>query len=162
MITCRELDQLFDQLCDLTREMPGIDRLREAGELFDAAPAMVRRFLLQWRAAAAADLYYLEGLSTRSMSEQVGTSFQAITQWLQNHGPTHYLMVRKINDQPATLKTVAVQGRPTKRKLRQYREAGFRIAPATMNLLDGAEPHHKVVPERLWHQLKPESDASAA
>lgn len=155
MITCEQLDGVTEQLCDLTREMPDLDRIREATELLEMVERLPRKFVMQWRAAAAADLHYLRGVSMRDIARQLGNAFQGVSQWLQTHGPTHYLLVRKDPGRPAELKLLTVDGEHTKVKLRQHRDAGYLVAPATLNLVDGSRVDPNLDPERLWIQLSP-------
>lgn len=159
MITCQELDSLVTELCDLTREMSGLERIREATQLQQRAEDVPRQFLMQWRAAAVADLHYLEGMSLRGIAAQLGNSFQGVSQWLSSYGPTHYLLVRKIGSAAAELKVVQIEGQQTRDKLRAYTAAGFRVAPTTLNLLDGDTPRPHVRAEKLWNDL---SDAARA
>lgn len=161
MITCEDLDGVVEKLCDLTREMPDLDRVREATQLLDMVDRLPRTFLMQWRAAAAADLHWLQGRTMREIGSQVGRAFQGVSQWLTLHGPTHYLLVRKIGNKPAKLKVIIVDGEHTKAKIRQYRDAGFRVAPTTFNLLDGDTVRDGVDPEQLWQRLAPAEAAAA-
>jgi hypothetical protein len=160
MITCKEVDGVAEALCDLTRQMPGIDRIREATALLERAE-YTRLFIMQWRAAAVADLHYLEGMSLRGIAPLVGNAFQGVSQWLQVYGPTNYLLVRKEGRRPAELKVIDVAGEETKKKIKTYRDAGFRVAPTTLNLLDGATIRAGVDPEALWQTLGETEPADA-
>lgn len=164
MNTCQELDGLLERLCDLTRQMPSIDRIREATDLLVDAEKMPRNFVMEYRAAAAADLHYLDGMPIRQIANQVGMRvFQAISQWLRAHGPSHYLMLRKTGNRPVELKLLEVAvGQATtvtQAKVRHYRSGGYRIAPATLNLLDGADIRPGLDPEKLWADLGPTEPA---
>jgi hypothetical protein len=160
VISCEELGTFVDELCDLTREMPDMNRLHEAKGLAEKAK-LAHQFIMQWRAAAVADLHYLEGRPVREISREIGNAYQGVSQWLVSYGPTHYLMVRKVADRPAELKLMAVDGESTKRKARDYRQAGYRIAPSTLNLLEGDQLRVGIDPEQLWNRLAPEQVTAA-
>lgn len=162
MITCEDLDGVVEKLCDLTREMSDLERVREATELLDLVDRLPRTFLMQWRAAAAADLRFLHGWTIRDIGPQAGRAFQGVSQWMATHGPSHYLMVRKPAGKPAELKVIKVEGEQTKAKIRHFREAGYRIAPTTFNLLDGENIRPGTDPEHLWRRLTPAEEPAAA
>lgn len=158
MLTCHDLDGLVEQLCDLTREMEGLQRAREATELLDLMERVPQRFLMEWRAAAVADLHYLDGIPLRKIAEHLDRSYQAVSQWLQNHGPTHYVCLIKEDDRPVRATLFEVEGEQTKVKIRQFWRAGRRIVPATMNLArpeesEGVPPGTQL--GQLWKQLGP-------
>jgi hypothetical protein len=154
MLTCHELDDFTDRLCDLTREMSDLDRVREATDLLDEVEQIPLRFLMQWRAAAVADLHYLHGLSLRKISAQVGRSFQGASQWLQRYGPTHYL---SLLEEAGTVRAIAfeVEGRQTRTKIRQYRAAGRIVVPAVENAYDPAAGGARdgINLQKLWKRL---------
>jgi len=162
MITCQSLDGFTDKLCDITREMTGMERAKEATALLHLIETVPQRFLMQWRAAAVADLHYLEGKSLRSIADELGLSFQAVSFWLRDHGPTHYLTVALEPQDPdgpddyPVLRLITVDGENTKTKVRQYRAAGRKIVPAVMNLYDPDTPDGIAVgvdAEALWNEL---------
>lgn len=160
MITCQSLDGFTDKLCDITREMPGMQRAKEATDLLTLIETVPQRFLMQWRAAAVADLHYLEGKSLRSIADELGLSFQAVSFWLRDHGPTHYLTVlmeRQGDTEYAVLRLITVDGENTKTKVKKYRAAGRKIVPAVLNLVDPDAPGGVVVggvdADALWEQL---------
>lgn len=159
MITCQELDALVEQVCDLTRQMPATDRIREATGLLELAESLPRRMVMQWRAAAAADMHYLNDLTMREIAEQVGSgSFQAIAQWIATHGPSHYLALSRTGDAGIDTKIIAMDSEDTRvnrGKLRHYRSGGYRIVPACWNVLDGAELRPDTIPQKLWNDLDP-------
>ncbi len=135
MFTCGELDAFVDKLCDITVDMDNMERAREASHLLQQVQQVPVRFLMQMRAAAVADLHYLDGQRLRKIAPQVGHSFQAVSTWLREYGPSHYLTLVQ---RDGTIQPVLFQvaGEFTKTKVRQYRAAGHRIAPATWNLVD--------------------------
>ncbi len=154
MLRCEDLDSFTDRLCDLTREMSGMDRVREATELLDLVEEYPQRFIMQWRAAAAADLRYLDGKSLREIAEAAGRSKQGADQWLQHYGPTHYLTL--INeDGEIRAVAFAIDGQQTKVKVRQYRAAGRIVVPAVKNAYDpeteGVRPGVDL--QQLWASL---------
>lgn len=159
MITCQSLDGFTDRLCDITREMSGMERAKEATELLHLIETVPQRFLMQWRAAAVADLHYLEGKSLRSIADELGLSFQAVSFWLRDHGPTHYLTVLMEPEgdmEYPVLRLITVDGEQTKVKVRQYRAAGRKIVPAVMNLYDAEAPGgiaEGIDAEALWNEL---------
>jgi hypothetical protein len=144
MLTCENLDGFVEQLCDLTRMMNGADRIREAGELLKLVESVPQRFIMQWRAAETADLHYLLGRSLRSIAAAEGVSFQAVSQWLQNHGPHFYLVIHPgpPGDELAyTAQRIAVEGdKQTQTKIKRYQAAGRRVVPATLNAIDLDRP----------------------
>lgn len=137
MLSCRELDNFVEQLCDLTREMDAVERAREAGALLDLVEEVPQRFIMQWRAAAVADLHYLDGVTIRNIAKQLGKSFQGVSAWLRDHGPTHYVSLVREDGQVRAV-VFAVDGEQTKTKVRQYRAAGRVIVPAAENAYDPA------------------------
>lgn len=162
MITCQALDGFVEQLCDITRQMPGIDRAKEATALLELIETVPQRFLMQWRAAAVADMHYLEGSSLRSIAEELGLSFQAVSLWLRDHGPTHYITVSLEPDGPgsrderAVLRLIPVDGERTKAAVRQQRDAGRKVVPAVLNLVDPQTPDGiaaGIDAEALWNEL---------
>jgi hypothetical protein len=161
MITCQSLDGFTDKLCDITREMTGMERAKEATALLHLIETVPQRFLMQWRAAAVADLHYLEGKSLRSIADELGLSFQAVSFWLRDHGPTHYLTISLEAEaggdvEYPVLRLITVDGENTKVKVRQYRAAGRKIVPAVMNLVDQDAPGGiaaGIDAEALWNEL---------
>lgn len=141
MLTCRELDAFIDRLCDLTVTMPGMDRIREAGELMELIERIPQRFIMEWRAATAADLHYLDGESLREIARQDGRAHQGVVQWLHDHGPSHYISLIQEDDGSIRAVPFAVtESRETRTKIRQFRAAGRRIVPAVQNILDPTAP----------------------
>lgn len=155
MLSCRDLDGFVDALCDLTREMDGIDRAREAAVLLKKVEEVPQRFLMQWRAAAVADLHYLQGMSLRSIAEQLDCAFQGVSAWLRDYGPTHYV---SLIDESSSVRPVLfeVDGEQTKVKVRQFRAAGQVIVPAVENLIDPdtGEMRAGVQLRQLWDRLQ--------
>jgi selenocysteine lyase/cysteine desulfurase len=158
MLSCEDLSDFTDRLCDLTRQMNGAERVREATELLVQIEEYPQRFIMQWRAAAAADLRYLEGRSLRQIAEAAGRSKQGADQWLQHYGPTHYLSLIKEDDQVRAV-AFEVEGRHTKVKVRQYRAAGRIVVPAVENAYDPATGGARagIDLQQLWEHLAQES-----
>lgn len=158
MLSCEELASFTDQLCDLTRAMDGVDRVREATELLDLIEQYPQKFIMQWRAAAVADLHYLQGMSLREIGAAAGRAFQGASQWLQRYGPTHYLCLIEEEGNVRAM-AFAVDGEQTKVKVRQYRAAGRIVVPAVENAYDpstgGARPGVDL--RELWERLKSNS-----
>lgn len=140
MLTCEDLDRFIDQLCDLTRTMDGMQRVQEATDLLAKAEVIPKQFIMQWRAAAAADLHYLEGHSLRSIAAAADRTFQGTSQWLQLYGPTHYVSLIQQGGDPVRAVLFTVDGEHTKKKIRQFRTAGRRIVPAVENVADPDSP----------------------
>lgn len=153
MLSCRDLDGFVDALCDVTRDMNGIDRAREAAVLLERIEQVPQRFLMQWRAAAVADLHYLDGLSIRKIAERVGKAFQGVAAWLRDYGPTQYVSLINEDGQVRAV-LFAVDGEQTKVKVRQFRAAGRIVVPATENLIDGnGEVRGDADLDELWNRL---------
>jgi hypothetical protein len=156
MLSCRDLDGFVDKLCDLTRDMPNLARAREAAELLDLIEQVPQRFLMQWRAAAVADEHYLNGESIREIAKEVGKSFQGVSAWLRDHGPTHYLSL--VNEAGAVRAVpFPVDGENTKVTIRQFRSAGRVIVPAVENAIDPdtGDVYDWVVLKTLWQRYAP-------
>jgi len=137
MLTTDDIYNFMDRLYELTREMPPLQRVREACDLLEEIERVPQRFVMQWRAAAVADLHYLDGVSLREIGRQADRAFQGTSQWLQRYGPTHYLSLIKDGDQ-VRAEPFAVDGTRTRAKIRQYRAAGRIVVPAVENLYDPA------------------------
>jgi hypothetical protein len=141
MLTVEDLSEFFDQLFDLTRVMPGETCIREAGALLKQIETGPQRFLMQWRAAAVADQYYLRGAKLRHLAERQDVTFQAMSFWLQNHGPAHYLVIWRGDPPGRTFGSKLVIASTLNRvRVAQLRGAGYRIAPATFNVVDASRP----------------------
>lgn len=158
MITCEELDGLFERLCDLTRQIPDTVRIREATALLTEAESTPRRFVMQWRAAACADLFYLRNWSMRDIGTELGIAFQGVSQWLASHGPASYLAVYREGSGDPQLKVLTVNhedARGTRATIRHYQNAGYRIAPATWNLWPQPMSLDQDRITQLWDELAP-------
>jgi hypothetical protein len=155
MLSCEDLDGFLDQLCDVTRDMDNVERIIEASELLEKIDRVPRLFVMQWRAAAAADEHYLNGATLRDIAAWSGRAFQGVSQWLKEYGPTHYLSL--IEDAHGVRpKVFAVEGAATKSLVRRHRRAGRRIVPAVMNLYDPQAPGGMRTGtnlDSLWEQL---------
>jgi hypothetical protein len=135
MISCEDLGHFTDLLCDVTRRMDNLERVRETTDLLAQLEEYPQRFLMQWRAAAVADLHYLQGRSLRDIAAEAGRSFQGTSQWLQRHGPTHYLTLIADGDD-IRAEPFTIDGQHTKKKIKQYRAAGRIVVPAVENAYD--------------------------
>jgi len=133
MLSCEDVWTWLDQLCDLTRRMDAVDRIREANDLLDEVEPGPRQFLMQWRAAAAADLHYLEGVRLRQIATLVERSVQGVSQWLQTYGPTHYLTLADDGAGDIRTDTIVVQGEDARAKIQKARAAGWIVVPAVEN-----------------------------
>jgi len=168
MLTVFDLDGFVDQLGDLTRAADPMDIVVEATTLLNDNRA--QRFLMEHRAAAAADAHYLHGVSLRKIAVAAGLTTQTVRNWLDEYGPKHYLTIG-MEQSPGgefdssarlTLRLVKVEGddQLMKRKLREQRAGGRRIVPASLNLIDydqddciAASKRWPVPVEQLWEQL---------
>jgi hypothetical protein len=157
MLTCKDLDGFVDQVCDLTRAMPPMARAAEATQLLDRLERVPGRFLMQWRAAAVADAHYLNGISLRTIATALDRSFQGVAGWVRDYGPSHYACLIKEGDGPVQVALFTVEGhQPTKTKIRQFRKAGRRIVPASLNIVDPDSPTGLVDGvdlDALWEEL---------
>lgn len=154
MLRCEDLDSFTDRLCDLTREMSGLERVREATDLLELIEQVPQRFVMQWRAAAVADLHYLEGMSLREIAASAGRAFQGTSQWLQRYGPSHYLTLAQDGGQIQT-GAFAIDGEQTKVQVRKARAAGRIVVPAVKNVYDHSTggAREGVDLQELWDQL---------
>lgn len=157
MLTCEELDEFVEKLCDLTRMMDGMDRVREATELLGQIESVPQKFLMQWRAATVADLHYLQGESLRDIARRLGgPSFQSVSYWLRDHGPTQFLVLTRDDDGVVRPSLIDIDGELTKPKIKQLRSAGRRVVPSVLNALDPQQPDQLrkgTDLEKLWHEL---------
>lgn len=167
VLTVYDLDGFLDQLADLTREADPMEIVVEATALVSENPA--QRFLMQRRAAAACDAHYLQGVSLRNIAKAVGMTTQTVRNWLDNHGPQHYLTLgfepdaqSAAGDSRLTLRLLPVESddRLMKVRIREQWNAGRVIAPATLGLVDPGQPDGiterrkwPVTAEQLWKQL---------
>jgi hypothetical protein len=168
MLSVYDLDGFVDQLGDLTRNADPMDIVVEATGLLNDNQA--QRFLMQHRAAAAADAHYLRGVSLRKIALAAGLTTQTVRNWLDEYGPKHYVTIG-MEQSPGgefdssarlTLRLLRVEGddQLMKRKIRESRAAGRRIVPARMDLVDydqddgiAASDRWPVPVEQLWEQL---------
>lgn len=163
MLSIEALDGFLDKLGDLLREDQPLALAIEATELLTDSPA--QRFLMQRRAAFAADAHYLDGVSLHDIAKACDKTAQAVRLWLKEYGPTHYLTIAREDPRPSepgtwryVLRPIAVEDddKATKRKLRQQVAAGRRIVPARRDLVDDTEPagyRAGIDAEALWHEL---------
>jgi hypothetical protein len=174
MLSVYDLDGFVDQLGDLTRNADPMDIVVEATGLLNDNQA--QRFLMQHRAAAAADAHYLHGVSLRKIaqacpSKEAGRSLttQTIRNWLDEYGPGYYLTIAREEPRPedpgqwrfvVRLLTVEGDDQLMKRKIREARAAGRRIVPARLDLVDLDQPDSIAASsrwpapvEQLWEQL---------
>jgi hypothetical protein len=154
MLSCEDLADFTDRLCDLTRQMDSMDRIREATELLSQVEEYPHRFVMEWRAAAVADLHYLEGWSLREIGVTIGRSCQGASQWLQHYGPTHYLFLIKEGDQ-IRAEAFPITGRQTKVIVQKLHAVGQLVVPAVENAYDPAtgEVRAGVDLRELWERL---------
>lgn len=166
MLTVYDLDGFVDQLGDLTRNADPMEIVVEATGLLNDNQA--QRFIMQRRAAAAADAHYLHGISLRKIAMAAGLTTQTVRNWLDDYGPKHFLTITREAPKPGdaewrfVLRLLAMDGddQVMKRKLREQKKAGRRIVPASLDLVDPAGPDGRApfsrwpVPvELLWEQL---------
>lgn len=179
MLTTHDLVGFVDQLGDLTRPADPMDIVVEANAL--AVDNRAWRFLMQHRAAATADAHYLHGVRLAQIARAAGVSAQAARNWLDGHGPSHYLSIAEVPPGPDpaahtdygvalreaggrrfTLRLIRFEDSDSlmKRKLREQRAGGRRIVPASLNLVDLEQPDGIAAPERwpvpvdqLWDEL---------
>jgi hypothetical protein len=162
MLTIQQLDSFIGELEDLTREADPMELVIEATALLRYNQA--QRFLMQRRAAAAADAHFLDGVSLAKIAKACGRTTQTVRLWLIEYGPSHYLTISEEPDKTAhgakrlVLRLVRVESddQLMKRKLRDLRRAGRRIVPASRDLLDPEQPDGYAAgidAQALWDQL---------
>ncbi len=165
MLDVYDLKGFVDKLGDLTRAAEPMEIVVEACELLDDNP--VRRFLMQRRAAAAADAHYLHGIPMRRIAKTCGVTSQAVRNWIDDYGPMHYLSIERVPTEAGAgydyvLRLVAMDrdDQVMKRRLAGHRFAGQRIVPAGFNLVDPHQPdgitsldQWSGEPSQLWEQL---------
>lgn len=168
MLTVFDLDEFVDKLGDLTRATDPMDIVVEATGLLSDNQA--QRFLMQQRAAAAADAHFLHGVPLRRIARAAGKTSQTVRNWLDEYGPKHYLTMAyeglysrtdpSVPRLTLRLMTVDSDDQLMKRKIREQRAAGRRLVPASLNLVDpeqmdgiAAQVHWPMKPEELWEQL---------
>lgn len=164
MLTVYDLDGFVEQLGDLTRAADPMDIVVEATGLLNHNQA--QRFLMQRRAAAAADAHYLNGVPMRQIAMACGLTTQTVRNWLDEYGPKHYLTVAREEQARGEwrfvlrLFSVEKDDQAMKRKLREQRAAGRRVVPASFDLVDPEQPdgiadgnRWPMPPDQLWEQL---------
>lgn len=161
MLSIEELDGFLDKLGDLLREENPLTLAVEATELVGDNP--VQRFLMQRRAAFAADAHYLDDVSLRDIAKACDKTAQTVRLWLEEHGPRQYLTVareiaRNDTEWRYVLRVIRVEDddKAMQRKLRQLIAAGRRIVPAARDLVDDTAPggyRPGIDAEGLWAAL---------
>lgn len=167
MLTVYDLDGFVDQLSDLTRAADPMELVVEATALLNNNQA--QRFLMQHRAAAAADAHYLNGVPMRQIALACGLTTQTVRNWIAEYGPRQYLTIAR--EEPTAgdpgpwryvLRLFAVDSddQVMKRRVREQRAAGRRIVPASLDLVDPGEAdgiaggnRWPCPVEQLWEQL---------
>lgn len=163
MLSIQDLDGFLDRLGDLQREGDPLELAIEATGLLTDSPA--QRFLMQRRAAFAADAHLLDGVTITAIATACGKTTQTVRLWLQEYGPRHYLTIGLEHDASKfssaarlVLRRIPVDNddKIMRRRIRDQRADGRCIVPARRNLIDDSQPDGYVPGidvTALWKEL---------
>jgi hypothetical protein len=138
---------------------------RAAGEIVGAAGldavarwglylAEAREAINRFRGQEIADEIYLRGVTLRELVDRLtdngqSVTHQAVSDWLNRHGPDSYITVARDGD-TYTLARIKIETiLQTRRDLRTMLDAGRRVAPTRWEIADDDDA------QQVWERLEP-------